>query len=126
MDKIELAKQVYEAQAAVAVEHGEPAPPPWDQAHPADKIIASAMVEDVLANPDQLPEDRHNAWVAKMKAAGWRWGAKTIREIKEHLHLLPYSVLGPVQHAKDQAGMDVIKGAMEPPADQPAPQQTAE
>lgn len=69
----------------------------WEQSR--DSVIAG--IKRHLANPNETPEDNHNAWMEYRTIEGWSYGPTKDADAKTHPCMLPYSALGPFQQSKD-------------------------
>jgi hypothetical protein len=66
-------------------------------------------VRRVLANPDETPEQNHNAWMDFRRAEGWVFGISKDPAKKTHPCMVPYSALGPFQQSKDMVFHAIIR-----------------
>jgi hypothetical protein len=80
----------------------------WEDAPAWQKESAIKGVEYRLDNPDSLPSDSHNSWLAEKSEQGWIWGEKKDVELKTHPCIIPYDDLPEDQKAKDEIFINTV------------------
>jgi hypothetical protein len=101
MGILDIAQICHEANRAYCVTQGDFTQLPWKEAPEWQRTSAVHGVQHVVDNPDALPEDSHNSWLAEKTAEGWKYGPVKNAETKEHPCFVPYAELPPAQAAKD-------------------------
>lgn len=96
----QIARVVHGANTALQAVQGDCLPAaPWDAA-PAwmrESLIAGV----VLAMHGKGPAELHEAWVERMRAAGWVWGPEKSPLSRTHPCMLHYDQLPSEQRDKD-------------------------
>lgn len=77
----------------------------WD----ANRDSVVAGVRRVLENPNETPEQNHNAWMAYKLVQGWKYGITKDEKAKTHPCLVLYDELRPIQKAKDMIFLAIVR-----------------
>lgn len=110
MDEVAVARVCHEANRALQLATGDPAPsPPWDEAPGWQTTSAVLGVHFARENPDAPDSAQHDAWMADKIAAGWVYGEVKDAEAKTHPCLVPFDDLPPEQQAKDRLFRAIVK-----------------
>lgn len=97
----EIAHVCHEANRAIQVLTGDPAPSPlWADAPAWQRDAAVAGVREAVAGAD--PELLHEAWCEAKRADGWVHGPVKNADAKTHPCLLPYAELPEAEQIKDR------------------------
>lgn len=105
------ARVMHEAIRAYAQAIGEDELPAWAEAPQWMREASREAVEDRLAHPDVPPSAQHEAWMARKRAAGWRYGEAKDARAMTHPSLRPYDELPEAERRKDalvQAIVDAV------------------
>jgi hypothetical protein len=78
---------------------------PWE----ANKGSVLNGIRRYLANPNETPEENHNAWWAYKASEGWKYGVSKDLKAKTHPCMVPYDSLPPIQQAKDLIFRAIVK-----------------
>lgn len=104
----QIARVTHEANRAVQMVTGDPAPsPPWDEAPDWQRDSAIAGVR--AARQGRTPEESHLGWMAQKEADGWVYGEVKDEHAKTHPCLVPYRELPPEQQAKDHVFVGIVE-----------------
>lgn len=107
---LQTAQACHEINRIYCAAIGDDSQPPWDEAPDWQRVSAVEAVESVLKNPDQTPEDQHNAWMRHKYLEGWVYGPEKNADRKTHPCLVSYSQLPASERAKDDLLLAVIRG----------------
>lgn len=103
-----LAHQCHEANRAIQISTGDPAPsPPWEEAPEWQK--ESALEGVAHAAWGATPEQLHDEWRKTKYAAGWEYREIKDAERKTHPCLVPYDELPEHQKLKDRVFSAIVK-----------------
>lgn len=108
MKVVDIARVCHEANRAIQLITGDPAPSPaWDDAPEWQRDSAVDGVFSALrgATPKQL----HEAWSATKRYAGWEYGEVKSEEARTHPCLVPYDELPQEQRDKDALFHAIVK-----------------
>lgn len=114
METREIARVCHEVNRAYCASLGDTSQPAWEDAPQWQKDSAIAGVEAIKANPDTMPEQSHEGWLAQKAADGWKYGPVKNAETKEHPCFVPYSELPESQRAKDYLFGAVVRSLLQP------------
>ena len=106
-----LARIAHEANRALCVAIGDPAPRPWGVLPLREKQCVIDGVAFVRANPNASPADSHENWVRFKMADGWKLGPKKDAIRKTHPCLVPYDQLPEHQRFKDHLFTAIVRAA---------------
>lgn len=105
------AKAAHECNRAFCVATGDTSQVSWEEAPEWQKESAVNGVKGVI-NGDG-PVESHTSWCNQKYADGWKYGPVKDASKKEHPCLVPYNDLPPVQQAKDDVFVTVVKAVLE-------------
>lgn len=98
----EIARVVHAAQRELQIILGDPWPaPPWDEAPDYQVRQATDSVAALLADPGRTPEQNHQGWAQRMRAAGWRYGPVKDTRARTHPCLVPFADLPEPEQRKN-------------------------
>ncbi|NED96427.1 hypothetical protein G1H11_14045 [Phytoactinopolyspora alkaliphila] len=108
MSAEEIARVCHEANRALQLVDGDPAPSrPWDDAPTWQRESAVAGVRNALAETHD-PAAHHQAWVDAKAADGWTYGTTKDPEARTHPCMLPYDDLPANQRRKDVLFLSIV------------------
>jgi RyR domain len=111
----QLARVAHGTIAALQYVQGDNTPSvPWDSMPDEQRQAAVYGVTQVRAG--KTPAQLHEIWVARMKAAGWSYGAAKDTEAKTHPNMCSYDQLPGPQRDKDTAFAAVVRALSQAPA----------
>lgn len=84
----------------------------WHELEQADKDTIIEHIAFLIINAGSDVKAWHDAWVAKMIVAGWKYGPKRSVKSKTHEHLKPFHHLPEKQQVKDAIYHSVINQAI--------------
>lgn len=84
----------------------------WHELEQQDKDAVIEHVAFLILNVEAEAKAWHDAWVAKMIVAGWKYGPKRSVKSKTHEHLKPFHHLPEKQQVKDALFHSVVKQAI--------------
>ncbi len=108
MDNVSIAQICHEANRAYCATIGDFSQPSWANAPDWQKNSAINGVNFHLDNPDALPSQSHDNWLAEKVADGWKYGPVKDPAKKEHPCCVPYDQLPPEQRRKDALFIAVV------------------
>lgn len=85
---------------------------PWESLEQDEKDRVIEQVAFIILNPDKSVSAWHDAWVAKMLVAGWKFGHKRSIKSKTHEQLKPFHHLPEMQQVKDSLYFNVVHQAV--------------
>lgn len=85
---------------------------PWSEIDKQDKDGAIEHVAFLILNPEATASSWHDAWVAKMIVAGWKYGPKRSIKNKTHECLKPFHHLSERHQIKDALFHCVVQQAV--------------
>lgn len=103
-----IARVCYEACRAFGATNGQYHLSPWDSTPEWRKADYAASVLESL-RIDSTPQSVHEAWTARMKEAGWKFGNFRAPEILEHPGLVSFDKLNTLDVVKLQIIMAISK-----------------
>ena len=110
MTETEIARVTHEANRALQIIQGDPAPSPsWDDAPTWQRASAVQGVEGALAGA--TPEQSHAGWLKFKTDAGWQYGPTKDEAALTHPCIVPYAELPEDQKLKDHL-FTAIVGAL--------------
>jgi len=113
MDIISIARICHEANRAIQIVTGDPAPSaPWDQAEYWQQGSAIEGVQKALDG--ETAEQLHESWCAYKEAEGWVYGLVKDAVAKTHPCLVSYDALPDEQKAKDHVFAAIVAALREP------------
>lgn len=102
-----IAHVCHDANRALQLEYGDPAPSPlWEDAPEWQRESAISGVRAALAGT--TPEELHEAWCSDKVAAGWTYGEVKDSEAETHPCLVDYDALPADQQAKDGLFVGIV------------------
>lgn len=108
MNNEAIAQVCHEANRALQVLQGDPAPSPhWADAPEWQRV--SAIEGVVKARAGETPEQLHESWCEFKVADGWIYGSEKDEEAKLHPCLVAYDDLPEAQKAKDHVFAGIVK-----------------
>lgn len=108
MNNESIAQVCHEANRALQLISGDPAPSPcWDDAPEWQR--ASAIEGVAKARAGHGPEQLHESWCEFKVADGWIYGMVKDEVAKTHPCLVDYSELPPEQRIKDDVFAGIVK-----------------
>lgn len=108
MDIVDIARVTHEANRAVQIITGDPAPsPPWDEAPDWQQASAIDGVGNALRGA--TPEQSHENWLEEKRRTGWSYGEVKDAEAKTHPCFVPYAELPPEQRVKDDVFTSIVR-----------------
>jgi hypothetical protein len=114
----EIARVVHAANREWQIVHGDRRPsPPWDEASEYQVQSSIDAVQEVLRG--LTPEQTHEAWCARLRADGWRYGEVKDEGAKTHPCLVPFAELPEDQRRKDVLVVAIVR-ALAPRAGLPS------
>jgi len=104
----EIARVTHEANRALQIIQGDPAPSPhWDD---APEWQTSSALEGVTHAIDGMtPEQMHESWCEFKRADGWIFGDVKDVDSKTHPCLVPYADLPVDQQLKDHLFSAIVR-----------------
>lgn len=112
MTVTQIAEACHEANRSYCEGLGDDSQLPWEDAPEWQKESAINGVLHVIANPDALPSDSHESWLAEKLADGWVYGEEKDAELKTHPCILPYDELPEEQRKKDELFIATVRGCL--------------
>ena len=110
----EIASVIHDANRRLQIIIGEPRPsPPWDDAPEYQARECIAGVELYLADPELTPEQSHEAWCDRLRAAGWTHGDVKDEAARTHPLLVPWDQV-PAEHQRKDLLFAAIVRALAP------------
>jgi hypothetical protein len=107
MGPVQIAHVCHEANRALQIIQGDPAPsPPWDDAPNSQRASAIEGVEGALAGA--TPQESHEGWLRFKAERGWTYGEVKDEDSKTHPCLLPYDQLPADQKIKDDLFIAIV------------------
>jgi hypothetical protein len=106
---VAIARVCHEVNRAYCLSQGDHSQPAWEQAPDWQKDSAIAGVNFALDNPDAMPSDSHDSWLAQKRAEGWVYGPVKDPARKQHPCFVPYDELPPAQKAKDHIFLAIVR-----------------
>ncbi|MGR3982471.1 RyR domain-containing protein [Pseudoalteromonas sp. 1181_04] len=85
---------------------------PWGELEQQDKDNTIEQVAFLILNPESKVSAWHDAWLAKMIVAGWKFGQKRSIKSKTHEQLKPFHHLPEKQQVKDALFHTVVQQAI--------------
>lgn len=104
-----IAKACHEANRAYCEFLSDHSQVPWESAPQWQQDSAVLGVKNILANPNQTPQESHEKWWGLKETEGWKHGPVKDLEKKEHPCMLPYDRLPYEQRMKDHIFLGVAK-----------------
>jgi hypothetical protein len=100
MRPADIARVCHEANRALQIVIGDPAPSPtWDDAPSWQRESAVAGVQKAIEG--EGPEQLHESWCVQKVDDGWVWGEVKDADTKTHPCLVDYAALPDDQRIKD-------------------------
>lgn len=110
----DIARVTHEANRALQIIQGDPAPsPPWHMAPDWQRESAVDGVRGALLG--RTPQEAHQGWMDHKIAAGWVYGPTKSEAAMTHPCLVPYDDLPEDQKVKDHlflAVVDALRGSL--------------
>jgi hypothetical protein len=107
MEPLQIARVTHEANRALQIIQGDPAPsPPWDEAPEWQRASAIDGVNNALAGA--TPQESHEGWLRFKEDDGWTYGEVKDEAAKTHPCLLPYDQLPADQKIKDDLFLAIV------------------
>lgn len=104
----DIARVVHAANRELQIVQGDPRPsPPWDEASEYEVRQSIGAVQEALRGV--TPEQSHEAWCARLRADGWRYGEVKDEGAKTHPCLVPFAELPEGQQLKDVLLVAIIQ-----------------
>lgn len=104
----DIARVVHAANRELQIVQGDPRPsPPWDEASEYEVRQSIGAVQEALRGV--TPEQSHEAWCARLRADGWRYGEVKDEGAKTHPCLVPFAELPEGQQLKDALLVAIIQ-----------------
>lgn len=94
-----IARVCHEANRAWCEAHGDTSQKVWEDAEQWQRDSAIEGVQ--VALDGATPEQQHEAWCEAKRRDGWTYGPVKDAEAKTHPCLVDYTMLDPMQKAKD-------------------------
>jgi len=108
MNQHDIARVCHEANRALQIVTGDPAPSPtWDDAPSWQRESAVAGVQEAIGGA--TPEELHASWCGYKEADGWHWGEVKDADARTHPALVPYDELPEEQKVKDRVFGAIVK-----------------
>lgn len=106
---VAIAQVCHDANRAFCRTQGDFSQSEWNFADQWQRDSAIRGVAYALANPENTPEDQHNAWAKDKYADGWKYGPEKDAEKKTHPCLVKYAELPPAQRVKDALFLGIVR-----------------
>ena len=103
-----IARVCHEVNRAYCQACGDNSILPWDE-ESEDKRVSIISGVEYAVSGDRSPEEMHQAWLAGMEQAGWKYGDEKDEEERTHPCMLPYEELPLVQRIKDHLFTAVVQ-----------------
>lgn len=97
----EFARIAHEVNRAYCEALGDYSQKPWCDAPDWQRESAINGVRFHIGNPQALPSQSHESWLAEKAAAGWAYGPVKDEAKKQHPCFVPFDNLPQEQKAKD-------------------------
>jgi hypothetical protein len=103
----EIARVAHEAVCGVRAGFGQGDCPPWSDATPQERSMASHMVVTIMRRPHLASDQLHQDYINDMIAKGWTLGEMDV-EAKRSPLLVPFDQLPVEQQVEDQVFRAVV------------------
>jgi len=105
----EIARVVHQVNKAYCQAIGDKTQVSWEDAPEWQKESAFDGILKIVENPEQTPEQSHEAWMLKKQQDGWRYGPIKDEKLMTHPAMVPYSDLSVEARAKDYIFSEIVK-----------------
>lgn len=109
MNHEQIAQITHETNRVYCQTIGDFSQPEWKDAPEWQRKSAINGVAFHLSNPQALPSDSHNSWLAEKKADGWVYGPVKDPAKKEHPCFVSYEQLPVEQKIKDYLFKSIVE-----------------